>query len=37
MIFLLDLITKGNITRYSILSHDPIIGGLDILVWETKW
>ena len=26
MIFLLDLITKGNITRYSILSHDPIIG-----------
>lgn len=26
IIFLIDLITKGNLTRYSILSHDPIIG-----------
>lgn len=26
IIFLLDLITKGSFTRYSIISHDPIIG-----------
>ncbi|QQY80563.1 hypothetical protein EDD65_102224 [Keratinibaculum paraultunense] len=26
VIFLLDLITKGSFTRYSIISHDPIIG-----------
>ena len=25
-IFLLDLLLDGNITRYSVLSHDPIIG-----------